>query len=399
MNQPLRLRQLRVFQLAVPLRLRFEHAAATRDTSDPIVVELSAAAPFANFVGHGETLARPYVTGETAESVETEIAQVFAPRLGEFRPQTFAAALEFIEALPTEVDGRIVTAARAAVELALLDLSCRVFRRRPADAAGWLGLPGFGPPGCLATARYSGIVVGRTPGRLKGLLRLQRLYGLRDFKLKVAVPGWQDRLAWTCDVLGRALETGAATLRVDANGGWSLDEAREATHLLDSYGVAALEQPLADSQDSNLADLARQTHCDLVADESLLTADDGVRLIRHGGVRVFNIRLAKNGGLLPSLKLARQALGAGLEVQLGCLVGETSILSSAGVAFLEACPKVRFVEGAFGQFLSRQDVTARPVRFGRAGRPPRVRGDGLGVAVDPARLERLSVARPRTLAF
>ncbi len=399
MNQPLRLRQLRVFQLAVPLRLRFEHAAATRDTSDPVVVELSAGAPFAHFVGYGETLARPYVTGETAESVETEIAHVFAPLLGEFRPQTFAQALEFIEALPTEVDGRIVTAARAAVELALLDLSCRVFRRRPADAAGWLGLPGFGPPGGLATASYSGIVVGRTASRLKGFLRLQRLYGLRDFKLKVAVPGWQDRLAWTCDVLGSALEHGNATLRVDANGGWSLDEAREAAHLLDSFGVTALEQPLADTQDGELAELVAEMHCDLVADESLLTADDGARLIQQGAVRVFNIRLAKNGGLLPALKLARQALGAELDVQLGCMVGETSILSAAGVAFLEACPKVRFVEGAFGQFLLRHDVTARPLRFGYAGRPPRLRGDGLGVVVDPLRLERLSAARPRTLAF
>ncbi len=399
MNQALRVRQLRVFQLALPLRLRFEHAAATRDTSDPVVVELSAAAPFAQFVGYGETLARPYVTGETAESVETEIAQVFAPRLRDFHPQTFAEALEFIEALPTEVDGRVATAARAAVELALLDLSCGVFRRRPADVAGWLDLPGFGPPGCPATARYSGVVVGRTPGRLKNFLRLQRLYGLRDFKLKVAVPGWQDRLAWACDVLGGALETGSATLRVDANGGWSLDEAREAVQLLDSYGVSALEQPLPDTQDHELADLAGQTHCALVADESLLTADDGARLIQQGGVRVFNIRLAKNGGLLPALKLARLALGAGLDVQLGCMVGETSILSAAGVAFLEACPKVRFVEGAFGPFLLRQDVTGRPVRFGYAGRPPRLRGYGWGITVDGDALRRWSVAQPRTFGF
>src|SRR5690606_25828541 len=129
----------------------------------------------------------------------------------------------------------------AAVELALLDLACRVFQRRPADVAGWLGLPGFGAPGCRAAIRYSGMVVGRTEGRLKTLLRLQRLYGLRDFKLKVGVEGWERRLAWAHDVLGPALVRGKATLRADANGAWSLAEAQEASATLERFGVSALE--------------------------------------------------------------------------------------------------------------------------------------------------------------
>jgi muconate cycloisomerase len=399
MTTPLRIRQLRVFPLAIPLRVRFEHAAAIRDTADPIVVGLSAGAPYAHIVGYGETLARPYVTGETTASVAEDLAHLFVPRLVEFRPETFVEALEFIDALPAQTEGRVVTAARAAVELALLDLSCRAFHRRPADVAGWLGLPGFGAPGCRDTARYSGMVVGRTRGRLKTLLRLQHLYGLRDFKLKVAIEGWQDRLQWACEVLARPLARQTATLRVDANGGWSRDEAIEAAKILDHYGVCALEQPLPDALEVDLIGLAAQTRCDLVMDESLLTLDDARRLIQQGAVRVFNIRIAKNGGLLPSLRLAGLALAAGLDVQLGCLVGETSLLSAAGVAFLEACPRVRFVEGAFGQFLLRQDITARPVRFRYGGRAPRLGGYGLGVDVDPRALEQLSVDHPQTLAF
>ena len=88
-------------------------------------------------------------------------------------------------------------------------------------------------------------------------------------------------------------------------------------------------------------------------------------------MRVFNIRLAKNGGLLPALRIARLALSAGVNVQLGCLVGETSILSAAAVGFLETCPAVRFVEGAFGKLLLREDVVRRPIRFGRRGRSRR----------------------------
>ncbi len=196
MSTALRLRELRIFRLAIPLRLRFEHAAAARDTADPVVVELTAAAPHAHHAGYGETLGRAYVTGETADSIVADVQHVFQPLLAGFRAVSFVEALEQIEALPTEAEGRVVTAARAAVELALLDLACKVYRRRPADAAGWMDLIGFGPPGCQAAARYSGVIVGRTRRKLQAVLRLQRLFGLRDFKLKVAVDGWQQRLEW-----------------------------------------------------------------------------------------------------------------------------------------------------------------------------------------------------------
>jgi L-alanine-DL-glutamate epimerase-like enolase superfamily enzyme len=399
MNAPLHVRSLRIHRLAIPLRVRFEHAAAVRETADPLVVEAVGGAPYAHEVGYGETLARPYVTGETAESAYEDIVRWFAPRLSGFRPGTFADALEFIEALPLQVEGRIVTAARAAVELALLDLTCRAFRRRPADIVGWMDLPGFGSPGCRLAARYSGVVLGRTPRKLKAWLRLQRLYGLRDFKLKVAVAGWEDRLQWAHQALGRALAEKRATLRVDANGGWSLPEARDALALLERCGVCALEQPLSDANDADLPQLAEQTRCELIADESLLTAVDAQRLIEGGGVHVLNIRIAKNGGLLPALRIARLARAAGVDVQLGCLVGETSILSAAGVAFLEACPKVRFVEGAFGRLLLRADVIRHPVRFGFGGRVRARRGFGLGVTVEPAALESLAAAPPRSLAL
>ena len=395
MNSPLRIRELRVHRLRIPMRLRFEHAAAVRDAADPIVVTLAAAAPYAHEMGYGETLARSYVTGETADSASDDLNNIFGTCLGEFEPASFVEALEFIERLPFVSDGREITAARCAIELALLDLTCKVFGRQPADIAGWMGLVGFGPPGCRGSARYGGIVVGRTRRKIHTMLRLQRLYGLRDFKLKVAVDGWQQRLAWASEVLGGALARGKVTLRVDANAGWTLAEAVEHVELLEQHGVCALEQPLPDVSDPDLPYLAERTSCHLIADESLRLFEDAQRLITAGGVRVFNIRLAKNGGLMPSLRIARLALAEGLDVQLGCMVGETSILTAAGQAFLEACPHVRFVEGAFGRFLLKQDVTRRPIRFGYGGRVRHRAMDGFGVDVDAGALEDLTVERRR----
>lgn len=399
MSAPLRIRRVQVFPLAIPLRLRFEHAATSRDVADPVVVRLTAEAPYAKHVGHGETLARRYVTGETAETVCDDVIELFAPHLLDFRPGSFAEAVQFAHELPTLFHGRLVNAARCAVELALLDLAGRVFRRRPSDVTGWLDFPGFEPPGCLSEARYSGMIVGRTPRRLAALLRLQRCYGLRDYKIKVGVEGWEGRLEWAHRILRAGLERGTLTVRADANGAWNLEQARAALPTLQRFGVTALEQPLPATEDAELPALAKATPCDLIADESLLTIEDVDELIEARAVRVLNIRLAKNGGLLPALEIAHRALVAGLDIQLGCLVGETSLLTAAGVAFLEACPSVRFVEGAFGRFLLRADVTRRPLRFGRGGRIRPPAGPGLGIEVSERALHRLATTSVRPVNF
>ena len=126
-----------------------------------------------------------------------------------------------------------------------------------------------------------------------------------------------------------------------------------------------------------------------IHDESLVTLEDAQRLIEFGVADAFNIRVSKCGGLIPSLRLAALARRHNVCIQLGCMVGETSILSAAGLRFLEVCPGVTWAEGCFGSFLLSADVAAKALRFGYAGRPPKLKEPGLGVTVDPIRLKRL----------
>jgi L-Ala-D/L-Glu epimerase len=76
------------------------------------------------------------------------------------------------------------------------------------------------------------------------------------------------------------------------------------------------------------------------------------------------------------------------------MVGETSILSAAGLRLLENTPGVSFAEGCFGSFLLTDDVADRPLRFRYGGRLPRIGPTGLGCAARPERLERLCLGRP-----
>ena len=128
-----------IHRLAIPMRHRVSHAAAERATADPLVVQIELAD---GRIGFGETLARPYVTSETTESVPETIERLFVPALLSFHPKSFPEALEQVDALPMEnEDGSVATAARAGVELALLDAYSHSFKRPLADMVGWLGLP------------------------------------------------------------------------------------------------------------------------------------------------------------------------------------------------------------------------------------------------------------------
>jgi muconate cycloisomerase len=136
-----------------------------------------------------------------------------------------------------------------------------------------------------------------------------------------------------------------------------------------------------------------------MADESLVTPDDAEALIVHRGASWFNIRISKNGGLIPAMRLACLARRHQIDYQLGCMVGETGILSAAGRWFLQMVPGVRFAEGSFGRFLLSEDITRPALRFGLGGHWKPMTGHGLGVEVDQGRLRRLSDQPPIDIPF
>jgi len=119
-------------------------------------------------------------------------------------------------------------------------------------------------------------------------------------------------------------------------------------------------------------------------------------LIAGGACTAANVRISKCGGLVAAFNRARQALDAGLTLQLGCQVGESSLLSAAHLRLAQAVQPVTYAEGCFGLFLLREDPGVPLLQFGRGGRPPPVPvGPGLGVTVDENVLQRWTVEKTR----
>lgn len=379
-----------IYPLCIAMRRRLLHAASQRSESEPVLVrvELTSGA-----TGWGETLPRTDVTGESVGSVIQAIQEVFLPALMTFHPAGFAESLEAIEALPwRNADGGLMAAARAAVELAMLDALMRHYRRDVDDLVQWMGLPGFGSPGSAGRIRFSGVLASDDVAATAEQLRLMYWGGLRHFKLKVGADGGRERLTRVAGYLRGPLASGRVSLRVDANGAWSKDEAIDWISDVAGVPLAAVEQPLPRGAEADLPVLRDLFDMPLMHDESLITMDDAQRLIELGVADAFNIRISKCGGLMPALRLAGLARRHGAYIQLGCMVGETSILSAAGLRFLQVCPGVEWAEGCFGSFLLRDDAVDRGLRFGYGGRPPAVLGGGLGVDVHEARVEALCAA-------
>jgi len=133
-----------------------------------------------------------------------------------------------------------------------------------------------------------------------------------------------------------------------------------------------------------------------VVDEGLTDRDSLQRVISHRACTGANVRISKCGGLVGAHARCLQALDAGLMLQVGCQVGESSLLSAAHVTLLSALaplkPGVRYAEGCFGRHLLSEDPFSPSVQFRYGGRPPRrPPGAGLGLHVDQAMLERWAV--------
>jgi muconate cycloisomerase len=219
---------------------------------------------------------------------------------------------------------------------------------------------------------------------------MMRLYGFRQLKVKVGITGQDDvdRLRTIRRRVGAAMD-----LRIDANEAWSLAEAVERIRALEPFGLSSVEQPVPHAEVAGLRKVRQQIHVPLMLDESLCSLVDAERALADQSCDLFNLRLSKCGGFIPSLRLAQFAALHGLGCQLGCQVGETAILSAAGRHFACSVAGLRYLEGSYDRHLVRETLATQDLTFGWGGRAPALAGPGLGISLHPQALERVTVRK------
>ena len=139
--------------------------------------------------------------------------------------------------------------------------------------------------------------------------------------VKVKLGGETDR-----EVIAAMADIADKTIRVDANGAWSCEEAEEMIFYLARAGVAVIEQPTSVESVKDWSRLkGKNADVELIIDEGLNTLDDYEAVKEH--VDGVNVKMEKCGGIIEGIRIARRAREDKKKVMLGCMVE-----SSVGIA-------------------------------------------------------------------
>jgi L-alanine-DL-glutamate epimerase-like enolase superfamily enzyme len=118
----------------------------------------------------------------------------------------------------------------------------------------------------------------------------------------------------------------SAIFRVDANCGWTADQAIAYAPELKKLGVEFIEQPLKADLWDDLRRVGQQSALPIVADESCIVETDVARCA--GVFQGINIKLSKCGGLTPARRMIAEARNLGLKVMVGCMTESTVGISA-----------------------------------------------------------------------
>lgn len=162
------------------------------------------------------------------------------------------------------------------------------------------------------------------------------------YKVKVGVPGDVEMVA----ALRRHTD---AAIRVDANAGWTLEEALAKIPQLQALGVELVEQPLAKDDWEGMKTLYAQSPLPLIADEACVVEADVDKCKDH--FHGINIKLTKCSGITPARRMITRAKQLDMKVMVGCM--NESTVGSAAIAQL--APLLDYVD-MDGPLLLAEDV-------------------------------------------
>ena len=352
-----------------------KHNLATHQGSDNLVLGVTTDE---GMTGFGEGVPRAFVTGEVLSDSLLFLRQILAPAILAREFPSPQALLQDLRRLYEYAQAQRHPAAFCALETALLDAAGRTWNVPVTELIG---------PKLRTSLEYSAVIPLMPPESMRHLLQLVKMNHMRFVKLKVGTDDDLATLRLVRDELG-----GDVDIRVDANSAWTPAEAIARLKEMEPYGISAVEQPVAKADFAGLKQVSDAVQIPVIADESLCNEDDAKSLIDLKACRIFNIRLSKCGGLATATRISRMAEAAGIVCQLGCHVGETSILSAAGRQFALTVPHLSYVEGSFSPYLLVRDVVAQPVVFNGGGMAFELPGPGLGIEVLVSALEALAVS-------
>ena len=355
----------------IPYARPLQFASGAVDAADHVLVRVTTSD---GVVGIADAPPRPYTYGETQVSVAHAIDTLFAPEI--------IGMPLFDRARMQQVMRRTIgnAVAKGALDIAVW------------DAIGTtLGQPVHRLLGGYTDSMRVSHMLGFKPADelLDEAREFGERYGITTFKLKVG------RRPLALDVeAARRLREGLGDdveLYLDANRGWTANEAAEAMRRMADLGLTRLEEPCDAGEAMSRRHLVKHCPIPVVGDESVPTPGDVSRELLSGGCTAICLKTARSG-FTEATEILGLCTGLGVDVTMGNQI-DTQLGSLATVTFGAAHEATSRRAGELSNFLDMSDdLQATPIDIvdGRIA----VRDvPGVGAEIDPDKLERYRVDR------
>ena len=357
--------------LDVPLRRPHRFARTGMDAQPVLLVSVRTAGGVVG-VGEGVVPGGPWWGGESVETMKVVVDRYITPLL-------LGRDVDDIAGIQRDV-GDVVAAnlyAKAAVEVALHDAWARCLGVPVHTLLGGLARRSVPVTWALGTEPAPVVVEEAMAMHEKGH---------RSFKLKMGAQDPADDVDRVCTVAEKL--RGVAGVRVDLNARW--DRLTALTYLprLAEAGVELVEQPVPGAEFEALAEINHALPIPVMADESIRTPADALRLAALRAADVFSLKTTKSGGLRHTRAIAEIAAAAGIPCHGGTSI-ESPVGTAASLHLACATPGVTWGSELFGPLLMREELLTAPLRYadGELHLPD---GPGLGVELDRAAVRALT---------
>ena len=274
--------------------------------------------------GYGCAAPDSVVTYESPELVESNLRDLIIPGLKGKNPLKFAKLLDDLSQLLGHK-----TSALAMVDMALMDLAAK---KMEVPLYQFLG----GYRNHIATSITIGIC------SVDETLKKARTYvdqGFFILKLKGGLDYLEDveKLRLLREAFPEII------LRFDGNQGFSLAQAIAFCKDTAAMGIEIFEQPTDKKIANELGKVRNKTEIPVMADESMSSSTDALKLARQGQIDMINIKLMKVGGIKQANNISAIAQAAGVKSMVGCL-DECSLGIAAGLHFALSRKNVKYAD-------------------------------------------------------
>ncbi len=365
----MRIKSIEPVAVSLPMKKPVQMAGETVARADNIFVRIES---HDGVVGWGEAASAPTMTGETIAGMVAAVSHLTPGLIGR-QADDFAGASAAMDARMFGNSG-----AKAAIEIALHDLTGRAIGR-PLHAL-------------LGGKRRSRIPVLAVIGsedadddRRDAIERWDA--GYRVFKIKVGLGSAAADAARTRAVCAALkIRDESCLVSADANQGFSTEAALHYVAALGDCGLDFLEQPVDAHALDAMARVAAATPIPIAADEGIHSRADIERHHERKAARGASLKAIKLGGLRPLLDAALLCERFGMQINISCKTGESSVASAAALHVAAVAPAVAWGLTVTNPALA-ADITADPicVDHGYVTVPDR---PGLGIEIDLQRMWR-----------